>query len=448
MADCASLIQRALARTSGEEATPLERMPPEIKLLIIQNVDDSRSVMNLALTGPHFCELVTQHEESIVTKILAAIEPSLVPLAKLRLEAATADWAVARRNTCRSLTNNEYSDQLNDFIGEIYERIHLQKHSVGPMTLPFAANLVSFHLTVSEFADELSSKALSRLPDRRPGVLASASVASTGELTRFKKALYIFQLVSLLLLDVEDIIVRYVSSNRRSMQINPLWETFWRSFEPWESQQVRCVQHILVECAFGAGWIEKYMMGQSPTHLLVEYKHHAFVLHKGLSELQALRSGDGCTAMRQAFDEFGFTDSHRIDAYARDAIWFRTGINIVMSRPINYHTDGTDAGPAEAWYHTLIQDKLEDPQLTQGQERIFYCGRCMAEFGFVFWDHQRLDMIAKGQMPDMPTLREIAVVDKDTFIHFLFNEGARAHQFFHHRDCQYAEESSEAIFVR
>jgi hypothetical protein len=145
----------------------------------------------------------------------------------------------------------------------------------------------------------------------------------------------------------------------------------------------------------------------------------SFVLDQGLMKLyQFEKQGQAGRTQptRQALAEFKKLRrdrSSRIAAYhvSHDALWLVDPTNDFQYLSLDvgflfrvYKEEET--GPAEAWYHTLLQAHSEHLILEDAANGPFKCQRCMNEFGYMFWDHQRLDhSVRYNPFPTLDILR-------------------------------------------
>ncbi|KAI0475355.1 hypothetical protein GGR56DRAFT_645708 [Xylariaceae sp. FL0804] len=208
--------------------SPLELLPPELKLEVVKYLDDTTSIINLALTGPIHLKFVKDFETEIGGALVdACIDPSLVQLALTRLHTG-----IAKRKM-------PFIRRIG--LADMYLKWKPQESTRA--LLNEAAQLLRFNSAVERYANDLARRALNDLHlyrQVREGLLALDKL-SDKEIGRFRRALYIFQIISDIV--AGDSILDYLDRFRSNRQ--PAWDRFWKHFAPWELYQVRSVQNLL-----------------------------------------------------------------------------------------------------------------------------------------------------------------------------------------------------------
>ncbi|KAI0120780.1 hypothetical protein F4776DRAFT_665407 [Hypoxylon sp. NC0597] len=410
----------------------LEALPPEIKNKILEELPDIRSVLNLSLTGPAFYNHIFYddggfYERKIAsTMVVAQVGITLLPMAIARYEASLTSW----KRVCSlgteapiPVTSSWLCDQIVEFVDEHFTHLtgrHITRLPVAFASLSIADNIISCHKAIQHFTGYLSAKAAENTSGHR----CSSSVA-TGEAiipndrenTRLSKALYIFELASEL----------FVINKGNSVVWDVHWETtlaveaFWRKFAPWENQQVRYVQTLLME----------YAIHEFPDVILVvpRYSWNKFwglvVLSQGVTGLQNVyRRGhhlippgiNFAHLYRSRYRILTLLQAPEINAawYNSDILWLKRTDQLGQSL---YSCDiadllrafpEEDSGPADAWYHMLfefIQLQLPNQALASQERGSFTrCALCFTYWGFQFWDRERLDHYSQGRFPTMEAM--------------------------------------------
>ncbi|KAI1452530.1 hypothetical protein F4805DRAFT_462682 [Annulohypoxylon moriforme] len=405
-----------------ETLSPLEKLPPELKALILSYCDP-KSVLNIACTGPLLHRYVMLNEARISRSVICRhISPDLRCLAAARYWTAYHGFPVARglsgewRTPCaQGLTWNFLDWGLEDdrvFMGSNPDGFYKLFH----YTLGIAHKIVSFDETVKFFASTLSGIAIKRGPRSiKPfdnGDLAVpeyVTQVSPGEFHRFVKALYIF--------DVATAILPFVESSDVNSEEYAMWHDFWEQFSPWEQQQVRCVHQML------QGWVKTISLLQGSVvaidfgdDLLAQY-----VIFNGLAELLRLKTGfyrsveHEIIKFRNSLEEHALPPRTEIwmqgmDEYwlSRDDLWDEVSLDVTGLLGM-YEED--DTGPRDAWIHTLLENRKYHVIFREGYNRQFSCETCMTKWGFIFWDRAKLEWHSSGTMP---TAKQMVEVTGDT----------------------------------
>lgn len=221
---------------TGLRDSKLENLGPELKN-IIAGFCDAKSVMNLALSGIVFYDHIKRQERPIIKGILASqIGEDVLRLAAARLE--TSGW-----NRIHSPRSDEEDRKCVTRVMDCHlSRTSPSRANTFGMNLGDVAKLQSFHSVTLYYADVLSSIALYDAPgpltEWHAHLPHPINCVSPTEFRRFVKALYIFELVGNLFKK------EYMHDEDPNMYVAN--QEFWGHFAPWEQQQVRCVQTILL----------------------------------------------------------------------------------------------------------------------------------------------------------------------------------------------------------
>ncbi|KAI1086327.1 hypothetical protein F5B19DRAFT_479653 [Rostrohypoxylon terebratum] len=236
------------------QSSLFELLPVELKIKILSFCDPV-SVLNVAATGPVFRELVVRNEENISRAIVCQnINPDLRCLAAARHRAEYHGFPIARHQSGERRSVGA-ARLCNLFLyggdGLIDDHVFEGQKKQGlygnfKFSLKVAYELVSFHRTVQEFASILSESAVHKGPlstvefsgiDIPPMAPDWVRQVSPTELSRFEKALYLF--------DLATVILPYMETFDFDDPDHNTWYAFWVCFPPWEHHQVRCIQQML-----------------------------------------------------------------------------------------------------------------------------------------------------------------------------------------------------------
>ncbi|OTA79122.1 hypothetical protein M434DRAFT_38376 [Hypoxylon sp. CO27-5] len=411
-----------------DTSAPLEALPSEIKNKILRELPDARSVLNVALTGPIFYNHIFydddgSNERKISSAIVVAnVGITLLPMAIARYEASLISWKrVCPSNTEAPIpvTTSWLCEQVVEFVDEHLTGHHITQLPVALSSLSIADNIISCHKAIQHFTEYLSTRTAGYMPDHcRPSsdCMREAIVPNDRENTRFSKALYIFQLASELF-----VINKYHSVVWDAREAtNIALEAFWRKFAPWENQQVRSVQTLLIGYALreiphatlfipNFSWNkiwELVVLSQGVIGLHNTYRrgHHLIPLDANFSHL--------CRSRRIAFPILSQAPVNNEAWYNSETLWLKRtdqpGQQSLYSCDIAdllREFPEEDSGPADAWYHILVQNirpsRADETSVFQKKEGFERCARCLAYWGFPFWDRERLDYYSQGRFPTM-----------------------------------------------
>lgn len=204
-------------------------MPNELKSLVVDNINDPETLLNLAKTSKVFYSIMRYSEEEICGNMcLAKFGDKMLSLALARSEAASA----SNKDSPGRLLVHIYEFVHYSLDQRIFGRIDMYQE----FNLGLATDLFSFDQVVSRYATKVSKLALRRLPGNE-----FPAPCNEREVARIKKALYIFQLLHYLFFRGYD------RTNMAEISRFSGWRHFWKRFAPWEMQQVRCVQELLAQ---------------------------------------------------------------------------------------------------------------------------------------------------------------------------------------------------------
>ncbi|KAI2471275.1 hypothetical protein F4781DRAFT_440703 [Annulohypoxylon bovei var. microspora] len=398
-----------------DRVSPIELLPPEIKVDIF-SLCDIKTIYNVALTGPMLHRFVRGNEERLSRNILCReISPGLRCLAAACYKVEYNGFPVIRGKEYGSEQTNLTRIFLSS--GLLDDQVFEARNSDGfyssfPCTLEKAHKVLSFHSTVCYFATTLAGQAVKKgrspikpFTNEIPSAPPYVTQVSSRELHRFIKALYIFDLASVIL-----------PCGEAAGDMRDLWDNFWDHFSPWEQQQVRCVQRMLQD------WINDRVILQRGAR----FKHRGerilgqFVIHKGLARLRACETEISTT--QDPVTEFAnalFFNTSPLKEIVwmpgMDEFWLGEDEDTVTLDTIDLLSryEEEDSGPQDAWLHTLLENRIDDPIFYEGHFTQFECEACMTVWGFVFWDRAKLDWYSQN---DMPTTDEMLDAAEDTLM--------------------------------
>ncbi|KAI1749729.1 hypothetical protein F4782DRAFT_549497 [Xylaria castorea] len=376
--------QLAALRTDTNRISRLERLPNELKLMVIVQIADARSIFRLALTGPHFCAFISAHERRVAGDVIKKIIPAeLLHLAIATYTAIKAYWNVHNGqddlNSSKKLSGF-YVNSIVDFV----ERYRCPKgftlqtqHPRGP-ALYEAHCYFMMHDTISILASQLALRSMRSIPK----VLGFAPEISPTVLIRYEKALYILQLVAELFA---------WRGGDQTNQMHLAWGMFWFALAPWEVEQVYCAQTLLT-------W---HVLEEMETVCPINhFAYHdwlstlgGFITYSGPVRLGGLDNGRLPDELALAFKAFGHWNPSGFIQYGHPAPAF--GLRLVLDRigqRLNQGTkDGSpafgdiDLGPMKHWYCLFLFRGLEKTR--PGHSHSFFsCMHCLILSGYAFWD--------------------------------------------------------------
>ncbi|KAI0431954.1 hypothetical protein F5Y09DRAFT_354467 [Xylaria sp. FL1042] len=403
-------ISSAKDRFCQDRRGRLDKIPPEIKMMIVCRIPDSKSIFNLALTGPDYCEIITAHEKTLTIEMLNLYIPgSIMHLAITSHVVITASWAfhnhVVRaplnrqgqtqaqapgRVQTRSQTRaREQGQEMSIISGLDYENavlaftewfrqnenLTLSQQFPGGLTLQQAEELLELHHAVRYYARVLSSEAM----DLMPYIWDLRGEATPTMLLRYEKALYIMQLVSELFSWRDRV---------NTPPMNQAWGTFWYHFYPWEVEQVFCVQKLL----------ERHIADVLSDATGHPVYYHAmqmiarFTVCNGpwrLWELETKRPGGN--TLRSRFRDFESIRIHHEKYISMGVAAPGFGFQVILPKigqklaSPTWETD-FDLGPMRLWYFLALRQDVE--WCFHRWRRPYYLNdmRTMVYAGYALWD--------------------------------------------------------------
>ncbi|KAI1181170.1 hypothetical protein F4777DRAFT_4881 [Nemania sp. FL0916] len=387
----------ASKRTAGSRLSNLERLPNEVKLMIVDCCSDTVSIFNLALTGPEFCRLISAHERAIARGMITNnISPPLLHLAIAANIAANADWNIHKTNFKDSEPEKtlprSYTHQIVKFV-ESYRRpggYTLQEHHPDGPKLSEASRYLALHDTIRHYADRFAAYITYEFPKG----LGSPPDISTAVLLRIEKALYVAQLVSDLF---------SWSGHHPTKAMDYAWGVFWFSLLPWEYEQVYCAQRILTEHV--AGTIE-VQTGKEPWWIVAN-RLWKFAVYQGPLRLHALELRSP-TAMAAAYADFERWDAWRFIRNGFCDQFFGMSVQMHKITKLLAHYSDTgpqfghgllDLAPAKNWYRVNLNSTIG--RISKMRKRRFLsCTYCLAGRGYAFWDE------TESHQEPIPSIRD------------------------------------------
>ncbi|KAI1325248.1 hypothetical protein F5Y16DRAFT_401559 [Xylariaceae sp. FL0255] len=407
--------------TSKSTESHIERIPNEIKIMIIENLfDEPQDLWNLGLTCPVFRSLIFCPSTVAATKVKKEVEPKLMRL-------------VISVNVALAHTERRGSIQFFTWAMRAY-----QQGPPAEMTLYQASKIVQRHGAISFYAAILSAEALLNHPKRDEDWYEWKGLpdpASHNELMRFKNALYIYELACNILPERPNLSLYsdcalikmrpHDSPFPRAPPRDSPWANFLVNFAPWECQQMRCIE-ILLPAHLNAFFTNA--VGYQLVPVLDATDLRRFAAATGLVALHRLECGKDRHFYDSRFTvheyirprlklypfyvpgnpsngfEYWSSDPyrHHVDG---DRLWFSGEgssnmavriMSITETYDINGHFPDTDPGPINAWVATLNSGIIFRRSI---RDDAFNCENCMTLWAFVFWDRSRLDTEIIGSIP-------------------------------------------------
>ncbi|KAI0446365.1 hypothetical protein F4803DRAFT_568382 [Xylaria telfairii] len=405
---CLQWKQEFGAANKADQSSYIERLPVELRLLIIENLpaDNVRSIINLALTGPVYYYLISSNEAAWAEDmVVSAVGRDTMPLAATIYEAEAMGvltlspswldddkswglvWKVIARHRGPKNCNNWHTQS------------RITKFSV-------AAKYLELDVAVKYWARKLARRALknaySMAPRRwddltsEPGPNATPTAA---EMTRFCRALYIYHLHSVVFR--WDVNVTPYNRVKWSYLAGP--QAFWLKMPPWEFEQARQVEAILTY----------YWFKEMPYPSNKFNTYYSFLVEQGLRRLRLL---DAISPWRRRKSMAGKLTPRRLDFWVPVMSERITPCLFDYNKNFNMETDfhagkiferypEGDDGPKFWWYYVTLRDcatAVESPQyqLTSA------CRSCCSVLGYAFWDFERLRKMTCKECPSINDLLE------------------------------------------
>ncbi|KAI3321059.1 hypothetical protein HD806DRAFT_546880 [Xylariaceae sp. AK1471] len=457
-------VEAAWKRAASDHRSRLERLPNEVRLLIVNNLPDVLSIFNLALSGPEYCVVIEDEAKHAANKVSYVVGRALMPLV------ATLQGLEALRITLPGPIVDKDSQPQSQSIGpenDPFESHELRTAAVydpgtfeleftvldrhlsydnmrnyatpGQATkLPISIEYIGFyktseyvdlHKTVEYWGEKLASYALKRATSTFH--IGACIKPTHTEMTRFYKALYALHLVST---------VSPWQVHMANPQYCRAWNKIWEGFAPWEMEQVRCVQLLLNDYLR-----EKLVTGQSNPWATRFRTLSSFILTRGLKRLRLFDTPGNEQAGRE---EFGVFCSQMTADVPFRIVAYPWNLELMELKilPETYGTvlDAEEAfkryaeeecGPKVAWYHALVQYYPKEQIFQHASKRQFACEACMPLWGYVFWDYETLSTF--GRQP-LPSTNEMLKFGRDIAHHSESFEQARwdrAHRTSDPCDC-------------
>jgi hypothetical protein len=256
----------ALIRSARGTRSRLERIPNELRLLIINELPDVSSIINLALTGPDFYLFIEAQANNAANHVISTVGEELLPFAAtlqgldalgvtlpgpLVHDDSEPEPANPDRDPFEGFESRLYkpnpkfwliSTVLDRYINyrnmrSCHAPVQFPKISTAVHYMGFykTSEYIDFHEVVEYWEQKLVSRALERA---KSTFKVDASIEPTrSERTRFRKALYVLHLVS----TAFPYIPIFESDEFYA------WQRMWIPFAPWETEQVRCIHLLLAD---------------------------------------------------------------------------------------------------------------------------------------------------------------------------------------------------------
>ncbi|KAI1735637.1 hypothetical protein F4680DRAFT_452723 [Xylaria scruposa] len=414
---------------AARHSSSIERLPAELRLQIIENLPagDLRSIYNLAFAGPTFYHLISEHEASLAENVVvSAVGEDAMPIAAALYELEELGDKLPRTRSSTNYSPDEESwDRMFLILGR---HSHSHKwHTESRITkFSVAASYLKLDVVVGYWARKLANRALKWAysvvprqkwrddPESKPGPNPKPTAA---EMSRFRKALYKYQLLSVALpWNPPDIMEPIMTSYYCVLRRYKLY------MSPWEYEQVRQVELLLA--------------GDQIDHCCLPYpaEHYSelysFIFKQGLVRLRVLDAlrpwpvrramlrrkwvlNQGQSAVRVPVLAGNFTPL--------DVEWDEDGNTTLHSSTAFEEYSEEDDGPKVWWYYDFLKGfpairMKDDYDLTPA------CRYCSFALGYLFWDFERLRKMARGKCPSIGDLVESTrgiPVTLDEYVHAL-----------------------------
>ncbi|KAI1347302.1 hypothetical protein F5Y01DRAFT_318847 [Xylaria sp. FL0043] len=388
-------VKKAEKRVSEDRRSRIESLPVELQLGIIAKLTDIQSILNFSLTGPELWKLTTKNRAWIAQEtVVSQIGEDIMPFAAALFELESLGPRLPKvfhkhRDFDRTIDGFDTIIPILDrHIGR--DRIRNWKTQSKITYFAIAHKYLKLYNCIDAWAQILACQALHRVA---PCHLKSQLTPAKTEMHRFRKALYLFQLVSIAF-PVEQ---EALSTDGHS----EAWDRLCKQVSPWERQQVRTLPLLLwtaIPCHkyVGVGgfqndqrlpWFYSVMLHRGLPDLLALSRSQA--VDKGYSELELplwLARARGWGIRRYAFDE-----RLDIDEFQYDETGSYTDL---FAGEIFERYPEKDRGPKAWWYSQFLNLYGGFPTGLSEVKNI--CHTCIPLFGLVFWDFETLRMLDDG----------------------------------------------------
>ncbi|KAI1750730.1 hypothetical protein F4782DRAFT_548492 [Xylaria castorea] len=394
----------------------IEGLPAELQLLVIENlpVGDLRSIINLALTGPVYYHLVSEYEASLAENVVvSAVGRDVMPIAATLYELEALGDKLPRlyspkRRFPAVRSWNRMLKILDRHTGRHSRNWHTQSRITK---FSVAASYLQLDVAVRYWAKKLANRALAKAysivprqrwrddPKSKPGPNPKPTAT---EMSRFYKALYIYQLQSVAFPwpfnsdHIRSVVISYYSAFHR----------FWHTVPPWEFEQVRQVEVLLGCDQLGYSYLP---------YPVVTFSHcYSSIFEQGLTRMRVLDALRPWPLGRVTRDELWEINNPyllvRMPAIPGE--YMPMDFDFDENRNTNLHAGGIfkqypegDDGPKFWWYYSLL---MEFPRI-QMKHKYSLTSACRNHsfmLGYVFWDFERLRKMTREECPSIDDLLE------------------------------------------
>lgn len=141
----------------------------------------------------------------------------------------------------------------------------------------------------------------------------------------------------------------------------------------------------------------------------------AFVSNEGLAALHRLEAKGGECRTHGALKKFRSLAQN----WSNRDLWY--GVHDTMWLPPFGPLTNTDttavldkypeseSGPRDAWLHTLLQVHADDELFDAGSRSCFRCDKHATQWGYAFWDRDRLSAIAGVALPTTEEMVDVGI---------------------------------------
>ncbi|KAI0157323.1 hypothetical protein GGR57DRAFT_500943 [Xylariaceae sp. FL1272] len=418
-----NIFMAADRRAVRKRPSRLEALPAEIKLLIIEQLLEIQSIINLALTGPAIYTFVAYIEHDIAAKVFVANIPRpFLPIAELILSFSNlpVDGNEYGENVAQALVSHN-DKALNDkgHHWTLYKYLDIKD----------VQGAVQLHASLEQFASTLAQKALKKAPRKSN---YSRLPISVSEFNRFLKALYILEAICKGFSRGFSSL-RFHCMNGPESTYKKAWLAFWKQFAPWEMQHVRLVQKQVGVCMREAldhevdksnGAVDSLYFDPSRDDMA------AFIISLGPGALWRLQRR---AILLRKYIPFMKSDRRSLRVLAHDhrhdALWLNqdgSGRFSLDAHHIFEKYPEDDISAATVWYHTLLMPHVPDPGLFTGPYAIaMECDVCVEEWVPYMWDVERLNKAPRAPLPTMQQLEQAAFGHTVSQVGLLRNSAGR-----------------------
>ncbi|KAI0204467.1 hypothetical protein F4808DRAFT_456917 [Astrocystis sublimbata] len=393
-------------------ASYFERLPAEIRFQIIEKYLDTDSIVNLALTGPEYYSFISDNEPLIARNmIVSTIGADDMPLAAtiFALEEIRGKALEPGQENTYVFSAELWRDMLQPLMHFIKDpRDWREWYAI--IKLSQVDGYLELDKSMRRWAETIAEEALQDAyyvavkqdPQSDPASWAELKTEVTvSEMRRFRHALYIYYLGAVAF---EKTPVRADLGIDRDLY-DLVFKTFWNCIPPWEYEQVRQVELLLIRYFTITEReriepMEGYGLEGDRLHQLLLYYQRLVKMYHTNVEVNMDTGRVRFVPAMQAGWRWGVVPMTPAECLPSE--WLCGDCNLdnfaECAREIMNVWRGGDDGPKLWWYYDMVKN-LETDEPTP-QYKLTSVGQCcMFRCAYIFWDLERLKKLTYEKCP-------------------------------------------------